>query len=54
MNTEIPYDIAKQIMNDYMSYPRIMASLAEKSCRLFARKAITPAGSIAKENKWFD
>lgn len=51
---EIPIDIAKKIMEDAKSYPRIIASMAEKSCRQYANKKIIAVGKIANDKKWFD
>lgn len=53
-NIKIPIDIAKNIMNDSKSYPIVIASIAEKSCRLYANKNVKAVGKIAKEKKWFD
>lgn len=51
---EIPIDIAKKIMEKAKLYPRIIASIAEKSCRQFYNDNIIPVGKIALENLWFD
>lgn len=53
-NIKIPIDIAKKIMKDSKSYPRIIASIAEKACRLYANKNVKAVGRIAKDKKWFD
>jgi len=50
----IPIDIAKTIMKTPLSYPRIIASMAEKKCRLFANENVKIVGKIACENKWFE
>ena len=50
----IPIEIAKQIMEDSKSYPRIIASMAEKSCRLYANENVNIVGKIANDQKWFD
>lgn len=50
---KIPYETAKLIMRDCKEYPRIISSLAEKSCRLYANEHLTPVGAIAKKEKWF-
>lgn len=52
--TEIPIDIAKQIMANSKEYPRIIASYAERSCRIFANKNIKAVGKIAQEEQWFE
>jgi hypothetical protein len=51
---EIPLKIAREIMSNCKQYPRIIASIAEKSCTLHAVKNAIPVGEIAKKNKWFD
>lgn len=51
---EIPIDIANKIMEDAKSYPRIIASIAEKSCRQYANRKIIAVGKIAKDKKWFE
>lgn len=51
---KIPLDLAKLIMEESKEYPRVIASLAEKSCRLHANKNIKAVGYIAIENNWFD
>ncbi|MCC9167986.1 NACHT domain-containing protein [Pontibacter harenae] len=51
---EIPIELAKTIMNDSKSYPRIIASHAERSCRLYANKHLKAVGQIAQDEKWFD
>jgi hypothetical protein len=53
-NAIIPIDIAKEIMEEPTAYPRIIASMAEKSCRLYADKNINIVGKIAIDNNWFD
>jgi len=50
----IPINIAKDIMRDPLSYPRIIASIAEKKCRLFANENVKIVGEIASESKWFE
>ncbi|GHT67832.1 hypothetical protein AGMMS50239_31740 [Bacteroidia bacterium] len=50
----IPIDIATSVMEDSKSYPRIIASMAEKSCRLSASRNVKIVGQIANNNKWFD
>jgi hypothetical protein len=49
----IPTDIAKEIMCEPISYPRIIASMAEKSCRLYANDNVHIVGKIAVDNNWF-
>lgn len=51
---EVPIDIAKKIMEEPKSYPRIIASIAEKSCRQYANSKIIPVGKIASNKKWFE
>jgi hypothetical protein len=53
-SVNIPIDIAKNIMEDSKSYPRIIALIAEKSCRLYANENVKIVGEIAIANKWFD
>jgi hypothetical protein len=50
----MPIDIAKEIMGEPTAYPRIIASIAEKSCRLYADKNVKIVGKIAIDNNWFD
>lgn len=50
----IPISIASKIMSDSKSYPRIIASIAERSCRIFANQNTKAVGQIANENKWFE
>jgi hypothetical protein len=52
--SNIPIDIAKDIMKDPLSYPRIIATIAEKKCRLSANENIKIVGKVASENNWFD
>ena len=49
----IPHKNAILIMKECKDYPRILSSLAEKSCRYYANKTITPIGEIAEKDKWF-
>jgi hypothetical protein len=51
--TIIPLDIANKIMADSKSYPRIIASVAEKSCKSYAFQNTVAVGEIAKANNWF-
>lgn len=53
-NIKIPINIAKNIMNESKLYPRIIASMAEKTCRLHANKNIKAVGKIAEDKKWFE
>jgi hypothetical protein len=50
----IPTDIAKGIMNEPISYPRIISSMAEKSCRLYANDNVNIVGKVATDNNWFE
>ena len=50
----IPIDIATNIMKSSKFYPRIIVSLAEKSCRLYANENVKIVGRIANDEKWFD
>lgn len=52
--TLIPIDIATSIMKSSKFYPRIIVSLAEKSCRLYANENVRIVGQIANDEKWFD
>jgi archaellum biogenesis ATPase FlaH len=52
--TNIPLDIARDIMEEPISYPRIIASMAEKSCRVYANKNINIVGKAANDDHWFD
>jgi len=51
--TKMPYEIAKQIMSECKDYPRIISSLAEKTCRVNANKNLKLIGEIAHAEKWF-
>jgi hypothetical protein len=51
---KIPYEIAKMIMLECKNYPKFIAVLAEKSCRLYANSHVKPIGEIAKNEKWFE
>jgi hypothetical protein len=50
----IPIEMAKSIMEDFKSHPRIIASMAEKSCRLYANENVNIVGKIANDDNWFD
>jgi len=50
---ELPIEIANTIMTESKKYPRVIASLAERSCRIFANKNIKAVGQIAKNENWF-
>lgn len=51
---ELPIEIANQIMSESKNYPRIIASFAERSCRLHANKQVKAVGQIAKMEGWFE
>ena len=51
---ELPLEIANSIMAESKKYPRIIASFAERSCRIFANKNIKAVGQIAKNENWFE
>ena len=51
---ELPYDIAKIVMNECKEYPIIISSLAEKTCRLYANEKFKAVGETAKNEKWFE
>jgi hypothetical protein len=50
----ISIDIAKYIMKDPISFPRIIASLAEKACRIYANINVNIIGKTANDKKWFE
>jgi hypothetical protein len=50
----MPIDTAQEIMIESKRYPRIIASIAERSCRLHANKHLVAVGQVAKDEKWFD
>lgn len=50
---ELPIEIANTIMKESKKYPRLIASFAERSCRIFANKNIKAVGQIAKNENWF-
>lgn len=54
VSCDIPISIAKEIMKEPRKYPRIIATVAEKSCRINANKHLIPVGRIAQEEKWFN
>jgi hypothetical protein len=51
---KIPIEIAQEIMLESKNYPRIIASIAERSCRLYANKHVVAVGQVAQDEKWFD
>ena len=51
---KIPIVIAQEIMLESKNYPRIIASVAERSCRLNANKHLVAVGQVAQDEKWFD
>lgn len=53
-NTKLPIEISRKIMEESKNYPRILASLAETSCKIYANKQIKSVGEIAKKDKWFE
>jgi len=50
---KLPIEIAREIMKDVKSYPRLIASIAERTCRLFANKNGKQVGQIAQDDCWF-
>jgi hypothetical protein len=46
--------VAREIMADAKNYPRIIASIAERTCHKIANKKLKPVGNIAKEQNWFN
>jgi hypothetical protein len=52
-SVEIPYDIAKKIMEECKEFPKFISYLAEKSCKIYALKNVRTVGEIAKNEKWF-
>lgn len=46
-------DLAKDVMNEFKDYPRLISAMAEKTCRMYANQNIIPVGTIANEEKWF-
>jgi len=50
----LPIEIANTIMTESKKYPRVIASFAERSCRIFANKNIIAVGQIAKNENWFE
>ncbi|MEQ1587186.1 MAG: hypothetical protein ABL895_14960, partial [Cyclobacteriaceae bacterium] len=51
---ELPIEIANLIMAESINYPRVIASFAERSCRLYANKHVKAVGQIAKNESWFE
>jgi len=54
MQRKIPIEIAKTIMEDSKNYPKLIAYMAEESCRLFANENTNPVGQIANNANWFE
>lgn len=50
---ELPIEIAREIMKDVKNYPRVIASIAERTCRLYANKNAKQVGQIAQDDNWF-
>lgn len=50
----IPLTIAHEIMKESKAYPRIIASIAERSCRIFANDSTVAVGQTANEEQWFE
>lgn len=51
---EIPIELAQKIMLEPKLYPRIVATIAEKSCRHYANKKTIAVGEIASTKNWFE
>jgi hypothetical protein len=51
---ELPIKLANEIMTESKSYPRVIATFAERSCRLYANKHVKAVGQVAKDENWFD
>ncbi len=51
---KIPINIAKKIMQEPKKYPKIIASMAERTCRIHANKNVKAVGEIVKNEKWFE
>jgi len=41
-------------MKDCKNLPSLIASAAERTCRMYANTKLKPIGEIAKTDKWFD
>lgn len=52
-STRIPFEIAQTIMADCKKFPKVIAILAEKSCKIYAYKLLKPVGEVAENEKWF-
>lgn len=50
----IPFQIAKSIMADCKKFPKVIAVLAEKSCKINAYEQLIPVGEVAENEKWFE
>lgn len=50
----LPIELAREIMMDVKSYPRMITSIAERTCRLHANKNVKFVGEIAIEENWFE
>ena len=50
----IPFQIAKRIMADCKKFPKVIAVLAESSCKINANEQLKPVGEVAEMEKWFE
>lgn len=50
----ISYSVAKMIIEDCYSYPRILVNLAEEACRSKLSKEAVSVKKIADEERWFE
>jgi len=50
----IPFQIAKRIMADCKKFPKVIAVLAERSCKINANEQLKPVGEVAEKDKWFE
>lgn len=53
-NPRMPIDTAKKIMEKCNEYPKVVSTIAEKACHIYANEKTIPVGEIAKKDRWFD
>lgn len=52
--TKMPYSVAKDIVANSKEYPRVISTIAEKTCRSIAFQNINHVGTIAENEGWFE
>lgn len=41
-------------MADCKKFPKVIAVLAERSCKINANEQLKPVGEVAEKDKWFE